>query len=64
MTLQRAEGTKGGQRPLFSGFIPLCVIFLCQAAKALLSLWLDQVWGFLVRLATEIPAEPVTLLAT
>lgn len=59
------EGTKGVQRSLFCGSIPLCVIFLlCQAAKALLRMWWDQGWWFLLHLATEIPSEPGTLLAT
>lgn len=33
-TLQQTEGTKGGKGPLFSGSIPLCVIFLLSSSKS------------------------------
>lgn len=46
------------------GPFPSASFSFCQAAKALLSVLLDQVWRFLTLLATEIPAEPGTLLAT
>lgn len=46
------------------GPFPSASFSFCQAAKALLRMWLDQVWWVLVLLATETPTEPGTLLAT
>lgn len=46
------------------GPFPSASFSFCQAAKALLCMWLDQVWWLLVLLATETPTEPGTLLAT